>query len=70
MEDYPSSFNVKYRNESKPPRIIFGMKVRSFALVALLFVLIVVGAVVGGTVGRNQVKADGEAVASDHGVYV
>ncbi|CAD0088102.1 unnamed protein product [Aureobasidium vineae] len=59
MDDYPASFNAQqYRNNNnKPPRIIFGMKVRSFLLVALVFVLIVVGAVVGGTVGRNASHA-------------
>jgi hypothetical protein len=67
MDDYPSSFNAKqYRDINKPPRIIFGMKMRSFLLVALVFVLIVVGAVVGGTVGRNASHtANTEVVASD-----
>ncbi|KAI4765983.1 hypothetical protein E4T52_11685 [Aureobasidium sp. EXF-3400] len=58
MDDYHSSFNAQqYRDINKPPRIIFGMKMRSFLLVALVFVLIVVGAVVGGTVGRNASQA-------------
>ncbi|KAI4844256.1 hypothetical protein E4T44_06289 [Aureobasidium sp. EXF-8845] len=67
MDDYPSSFNAKqYRDINKPPRIIFGMKLRSFLLVALVFVLIVVGAVVGGTVGRNASHTTNtEVVASD-----
>ncbi|KAH0284599.1 hypothetical protein KCU62_g8215, partial [Aureobasidium sp. EXF-3399] len=67
MDNYPSSFNAQqYREINKPPRIIFGMKMRSFLLVALVFVLIVVGAVVGGTVGRNASHAaNAEAMASD-----
>ncbi|CAD0115519.1 unnamed protein product [Aureobasidium uvarum] len=67
MDDYPASFNAQqYRDNNKPPRIIFGMKVRSFLLVALVFVLIVVGAVVGGTVGRNASHtANAAAVAND-----
>ncbi|KEQ68448.1 hypothetical protein M436DRAFT_58440 [Aureobasidium namibiae CBS 147.97] len=65
MDNYPSSFNAQqYREINKPPRIIFGMKMRSFLLVALVFVLIVVGAVVGGTVGRNASHAaNAEAMA-------
>jgi hypothetical protein len=44
---------------------------RSFLLVALVFVLIVVGAVVGGTVGRNASHtANTEVVASDQNLYV
>jgi hypothetical protein len=50
---------------NKPPRIIFGMKLRSFLLVALVFVLIVVGAVVGGTVGRNSAKLTGTTAAGE-----
>ncbi|KAI4731337.1 hypothetical protein E4T49_00795 [Aureobasidium sp. EXF-10728] len=67
MDDYPASFNgQQYRSNNKPPRIIFGMKVRSFLLVALVFVLIVVGAVVGGTVGRNASHAaNATAMAND-----
>jgi hypothetical protein len=72
MDDYPSSFNAKqYRDINKPPRIIFGMKMRSFLLVAFVFVLIVVGAVVGGTVGRNASQAaNTQAMATDQNVYV
>jgi hypothetical protein len=67
MDDYPASFHAQqYRDNNKPPRIIFGMKVRSFLLVAFVFVLIVVGAVVGGTVGRNASHAaTAQALASD-----
>jgi hypothetical protein len=72
MDDYPSSFNAKqYRDINKPPRIIFGMKMRSFLLVAFVFVLIVVGAVVGGTVGRNASQAaNTQAMATDQNMYV
>ncbi|KAI4722585.1 hypothetical protein E4T48_01082 [Aureobasidium sp. EXF-10727] len=72
MDDYPASFNgQQYRSDNKPPRIIFGMKVRSFLLVALVFVLIVVGAVVGGTVGRNASHAaNATAMANDQSSYV
>ncbi|KAH0384977.1 hypothetical protein KCU92_g3915, partial [Aureobasidium melanogenum] len=67
MDDYPASFRAQqYRDNNRPPRIIFGMKMRSFLLVAFVFVLIVVGAVVGGTVGRGTSHATGtEALASE-----
>jgi hypothetical protein len=72
MDDYHSSFNAQqYRDINKPPRIIFGMKMRSFLLVALVFVLIVVGAVVGGTVGRNASQAaSSEAMVTGQNLYV
>ncbi|KAH0370551.1 hypothetical protein KCU65_g2580, partial [Aureobasidium melanogenum] len=67
MDDYPASFRAQqYRDTTnRPPRIIFGMKMRSFLLVAFVFVLIVVGAVVGGTVGRSTSHATTEALASE-----
>ncbi|KAH0346799.1 hypothetical protein KCU83_g7132, partial [Aureobasidium melanogenum] len=67
MDDYPASFRAQqYRDNNRPPRIIFGMKMRSFLLVAFVFVLIVVGAVVGGTVGRSTSHAtNAEALASE-----
>ncbi|KAG9948098.1 hypothetical protein KCU85_g5244, partial [Aureobasidium melanogenum] len=68
MDDYPASFRAQqYRDtNNRPPRIIFGMKMRSFLLVAFVFVLIVVGAVVGGTVGHNSSHATGtEALANE-----
>ncbi|KAG9631621.1 hypothetical protein KCU98_g13815, partial [Aureobasidium melanogenum] len=67
MDDYPASFRAQqYRDNNRPPRIIFGMKMRSFLLVAFVFVLIVVGAVVGGTVGRSTSHAtSAEALASE-----
>ncbi|KEQ59276.1 uncharacterized protein M437DRAFT_57505 [Aureobasidium melanogenum CBS 110374] len=68
MDDYPASFRAQqYRDtNNRPPRIIFGMKMRSFLLVAFVFVLIVVGAVVGGTVGHSSSHATGtEALANE-----
>ena len=69
MDGYPSSYSNKYRDDTKPPRIIFGMKVRSFVLVVVVFVLIVVGAVVGGTVGRNSAQANAASMTSDQSSY-
>ncbi|KAG9661693.1 hypothetical protein KCU95_g1828, partial [Aureobasidium melanogenum] len=68
MDDYPASFRAQqYRDtNNRPPRIIFGMKMRSFLLVAFVFILIVVGAVVGGTVGHSSSHATGtEALANE-----
>lgn len=45
-----------YDPASKPPRIIFGMKVRTFIIVAILFVCILVGAAVGGAVGGKNMR--------------
>lgn len=44
-----------YRDNS-PPRIIFGMKIRTFLCVAGVMILIVVGAAVGGAVGGKNVR--------------
>lgn len=49
---------------NRPPRIIFGMKVRTFLLVALVFALVIVGAAVGGAVGGKSMR-EGEAVGTD-----
>lgn len=72
MDDYPASFRAQqYRdNNNRPPRIIFGMKVRSFLLVAFVFVLIVVGAVVGGTVGRSASHATNTEALANESSYV
>jgi hypothetical protein len=43
-------------NDNRPPRIIFGMKIRTFLLVALGMVLVVVGAAVGGAVGGKSLR--------------
>ncbi|EME87511.1 uncharacterized protein MYCFIDRAFT_191928 [Pseudocercospora fijiensis CIRAD86] len=45
-----------FAGDNRPPRIIFGMKIRTFLLVALLMVLIIVGAAVGGAVGGQQLR--------------
>ncbi|KAK4574428.1 hypothetical protein LTR86_002190 [Recurvomyces mirabilis] len=54
----PSNYKGKHAfvNDNKPPRIIFGMKVRTFLLVALVMVLIIVGAAVGGAVGGKSMR--------------
>ena len=44
-----------YDND-RPPRIIFGMKVRTFLLVAAAMLLIIVGAAVGGAVGGKSMR--------------
>ncbi|GAB7358301.1 hypothetical protein MBLNU230_g2375t1 [Neophaeotheca triangularis] len=44
-----------YENSNKPPRIIFGMKVRTFLIVAFVMVLVITGAAVGGAVGGKSV---------------
>ncbi|KAM3415544.1 hypothetical protein BST61_g9065 [Cercospora zeina] len=41
---------------NRPPRIIFGMKIRTFLVVATVMVLVVVGAAVGGAVGGQQLR--------------
>ena len=43
-------------NDNKPPRIIFGMKVKTFLIVAAVMVLIIVGAAVGGGVGGKNMR--------------
>lgn len=45
-----------FGGDNRPPRIIFGMKIRTFLLVALVMVCIVVGAAVGGAVGGQQLR--------------
>ena len=49
--------------DDRPPRIIFGMKLRTFLIVAFIMVLVVVGAIIGGVVGgkslRNSDTLDG-----------
>lgn len=49
-----------FAGDNRPPRIIFGMKVRTFLVVALIMVLIIVGAAVGGAVGGKQLREDQE----------
>ena len=43
-----------YENDNRPPRIIFGMKVKTFLVVATVMVLVIVGAAVGGAVGGKH----------------
>lgn len=38
----------------KPPVIIFGMKLRTFFVVSFIVVLIIIGAAVGGALGRPK----------------
>ncbi|CAK4033465.1 hypothetical protein AC578_4603 [Lecanosticta acicola] len=45
-----------FGGDNRPPRIIFGMKVRTFLLVASVMALIIVGAAVGGAVGGRQLR--------------
>lgn len=53
---YDSTHGGKVFDNDRPPRIIFGMKVRTFLLVALAMVLIIVGAAVGGAVGGKSMQ--------------
>jgi len=61
----PSNYKGKHAfvNDNRPPRIIFGMKVKTFLVVALVMILVIVGAAVGGAVGgksmRENQTADG-----------
>jgi hypothetical protein len=41
---------------SKPPRIIFGMKIRTFLIVAGIMLVVIVGAAVGGGVGGQHIQ--------------
>ncbi|KAK3075980.1 hypothetical protein LTR53_000157 [Teratosphaeriaceae sp. CCFEE 6253] len=54
----PSNYKGKHSfpTDNRPPRIIFGMKVRTFLVVALVVVLIMVGAAVGGAVGGKSMR--------------
>lgn len=47
-----------FADNNRPPRIIFGMKIKTFLVVALIMILIVVGAAVGGAVGGKQLRED------------
>ncbi|KAK0846259.1 hypothetical protein LTS02_014967 [Friedmanniomyces endolithicus] len=54
----PSNYKGKhsFQTDNRPPRIIFGMKVRTFLVVALVVTLITVGAAVGGAVGGKSMR--------------
>lgn len=51
-------------NNDRPPRIIFGMKVRTFLMVAAVIVCILVGAAVGGAVGGKSMRENHASQAS------
>ena len=61
-----------FEHDNNPPRIIFGMKVKTFLVVALIMVLVIVGAAVGGAVGgKNMHQGPGpEGTYSDMSGYV
>ncbi|KAI7574150.1 hypothetical protein KC343_g23247, partial [Hortaea werneckii] len=45
-----------YAIDNRPPRIIFGMKIKTFLFVSLVMVLIIIGAAVGGAVGGKHMR--------------
>lgn len=51
-------------SDNRPPRIIFGMKVPTFLVVAGIIVLIVVGAAVGGAVGGKSMRENQSQVVA------
>lgn len=53
---YDPTHHGKIYNNDHPPRIIFGMKVRTFCLVAAVLALIVTSAAVGGAVGGKNMR--------------
>jgi hypothetical protein len=53
---YDKSTRYAFDNDNRPPRIIFGMKIRTFLIVAAIMIVIVVGAAVGGAVGGKQLR--------------
>lgn len=52
----PTPANKVRYQRNRPPRIIFGMKVRTFFIVAAVIVCILVGAAVGGAVGGKSMR--------------
>jgi len=52
-----------FDSENRPPRIIFGMKVKTFLIVASVLLLLVIGAAVGGLVGGRNLR-NGYSVAA------
>jgi hypothetical protein len=61
-----------YENDNNPPRIIFGMKVKTFLVVATIMALVIVGAAVGGAVGGKNMHqvGDPDGTYSDMTPYV
>ncbi|KAH9838213.1 hypothetical protein Tdes44962_MAKER08217, partial [Teratosphaeria destructans] len=57
----PTNYKGKHAfpNDNRPPRIIFGMKIRTFLLVSAVMLCVVVGAAVGGAVGGQSVRNNG-----------
>lgn len=59
---YDAASTIRYTgkhafvNDNRPPRIIFGMKLRTFWMVAAVMTLVVVGAAVGGAVGGKNMR--------------
>lgn len=51
---YESTHIGKVYDNDRPPRIIFGMKVRTFLMVAAVMAVVIVGAAVGGAVGGSR----------------
>ncbi|GAB7353634.1 hypothetical protein MBLNU459_g4047t1 [Dothideomycetes sp. NU459] len=62
----PPKYDAKdaYAINNRPPRIIFGMKVRTFLVVAVVFILIIVGAAVGGAVGGRNMHGGSDSQAN------
>ncbi|KAK4636386.1 uncharacterized protein CLAFUR5_02213 [Fulvia fulva] len=63
---FSGSGKYGFSNNNHPPMIIFGMKVRTFLLVASVMTIVVVGAAVGGAVGGQQLR---ENQAQTQNVY-
>lgn len=59
---YDAASTIRYTgkhafvNDNRPPRIIFGMKVKTFLMVAAVMVMVIVGAAVGGAVGGQNMR--------------
>lgn len=60
-KNYEPPHSGKVFDNDRPPRIIFGMKIRTFLLVATLMVLVIIGAAVGGAVGGKGNEANTRA---------
>lgn len=61
MPSYDSKWTTKKygaAHEGRPPRIIFGMKTRTFLVVAAIMIMVIVGAAVGGAVGGTTIKSN------------
>lgn len=57
MPAYDPKWNSKgFSDDGRPPRIIFGMKVPTFLVVAAIMIMVIVGAAVGGAVGGSTIR--------------